>query len=439
MADRGTRLATQVTAALSGTDPVPEVAACVEASDLEDALVRDGPFHVLLAGPALATASGLARLRAVGEDLPEVSVVLAFARRPEANLRALVQVGAVDLLQLPVDDGELAAAVVRAAGMAREAVTEAAEDEYGELDGCARDRRDGDEPGIDVESEPGPQHERASRPQPDPVREGGGGIVTVLSATGSTGRTTIATNLAALLATVHGATVCLVDLDLRFGGVAAAMGLRPEAAIDDLSEGAPVDDEALARVITRHPCGVDVLAAPTDPAAADAVTPEQVDAVLAGAQRDYGWVVCDTPPALTDLVLGAVERSDHLVVVSLTDRVGRRDLRTFLDRLRRMQVPASRVHLVFNRVDEHDPGTLPEAARIPEHPLAGPAASGGTPLTAGASGVEAPGLAESFAAAFVGFLPTPPPAPPPSAEASPATTEPPERPPRRRRLRRRRA
>ena len=37
-----------------------------------------------------------------------MSLVLAFSRRPDASLRDIVRTGAVDLLQLPIDDKELA-------------------------------------------------------------------------------------------------------------------------------------------------------------------------------------------------------------------------------------------------------------------------------------------------------------------------------------------
>src|SRR3546814_20915669 len=42
-----------------------------------------------------------------------MSVVMAFSRRPDASLRDIVRTGAVDLLQLPVDDKELAEAAER--------------------------------------------------------------------------------------------------------------------------------------------------------------------------------------------------------------------------------------------------------------------------------------------------------------------------------------
>ena len=64
-------------------------------------------------GPSLGTRSGLARLRLIREELPGMSLVLAFSRRPDASLRDIVRTGAVDLLQLPIEDKELAEAVER--------------------------------------------------------------------------------------------------------------------------------------------------------------------------------------------------------------------------------------------------------------------------------------------------------------------------------------
>ena len=48
-------------------------------------LTEEGPFDVLVAGPSLGTRSGLARLRLIRDELPGMSLVLAFTRRPDAS------------------------------------------------------------------------------------------------------------------------------------------------------------------------------------------------------------------------------------------------------------------------------------------------------------------------------------------------------------------
>src|SRR5688500_20272422 len=60
-----------------------------------------------------------------------------------------------------------------------------------------------------------------------------GVLVTVCSAKGGCGKTTVATNLAAALADGGRHQVCLVDLDLAFGDVAIALQLFPAHTIAD--------------------------------------------------------------------------------------------------------------------------------------------------------------------------------------------------------------
>ena len=60
-----------------------------------------------------------------------------------------------------------------------------------------------------------------------------GRIITVFSAKGGCGKTTLATNLAAALADRGRREVCLVDLDLAFGDVAIALQLFPAHTIAD--------------------------------------------------------------------------------------------------------------------------------------------------------------------------------------------------------------
>jgi pilus assembly protein CpaE len=60
-----------------------------------------------------------------------------------------------------------------------------------------------------------------------------GRIVTVFSPKGGTGKTVIATNLAAALAKAEGRRTLLLDLDLQFGDAAIMLGIEPEKTIFD--------------------------------------------------------------------------------------------------------------------------------------------------------------------------------------------------------------
>src|SRR5262249_15893612 len=117
--DRGEELAQQVQGIAGELRPRPEVVPCTRMGSVAEVLEDDGPFDVLVAGPSLGTRSGLQRLRLIREELPQMSVVLAFSRRPDGSLRDIVRTGAVDLLQLPVDDKELTESIDRAVELSR--------------------------------------------------------------------------------------------------------------------------------------------------------------------------------------------------------------------------------------------------------------------------------------------------------------------------------
>ena len=85
------------------------------------------------------------------------------------------------------------------------------------------------------------------------TRQQQGRVITVFSPKGGTGKTAIASNLAAALAK-QGRKTLLLDLDLQFGDAAIVMGVEPEKTIYDLVL-APgeLDIEKLAGYIDQAP------------------------------------------------------------------------------------------------------------------------------------------------------------------------------------------
>ena len=106
-----------------------------------------------------------------------------------------------------------------------------------------------------------------------------GVLITVFSAKGGCGKTTLATNLAAALADRGRREVCLVDLDLAFGDVAIALQLFPAHTIADA---VPLADslDASGAGIAADPA----LPRPHDPGRADRARARRVDPRHAGVR-----------------------------------------------------------------------------------------------------------------------------------------------------------
>ena len=126
--------------------------------------------------------------------------------------------------------------------------------------------------------------QRILRRKGQQVATGEGQVVTVFSGKGGCGSTMIATNLAVSLAEeLPGETVVIVDLNLQLGDVATFMDIRPRLTIGDtIKEADRLDPSLLKSFLSPHPSGAFVLACPNDPTESEAITGEQLGAVLAG-------------------------------------------------------------------------------------------------------------------------------------------------------------
>jgi pilus assembly protein CpaE len=187
---------------------------------------------------------------------------------------------------------------------------------------------------------------------PDPTDEKIGTLVTVFSAKGGCGKTTLATNLGAALADKGRREVCVVDLDLAFGDVAIALQLFPAHTLaDTVSLGDTPDTQAVSGLLTPHSPGLTTLVAPVEPGTAESIPATTVTAVLQVLKRMFDFVVVDTPPAFTDHVLAAFDQSDMVALIATLDIPALKNLKLTLETLDLLNYPRERWRVVLNRAD----------------------------------------------------------------------------------------
>ncbi len=207
---------------------------------------------------------------------------------------------------------------------------------------------------------------RRATPDAGCARRSRGRRVAVFSLEPAVGRTTLATELAVLLAhpppgrvasRTEGEPVVLVDFDVDAGGVADRLGLDGPSMTGLLGPG-PVDQESVRRLLVPHPpSGFVALLAPTTPprlrGAALAARAVTVLDHLDGAGCSSS--VIDLGPGVTPLSRAVLGTAADVVVVlgpgaSVADDAAR--LARALAGVR----PCGRLHLVCNRAR---PGTDP--------------------------------------------------------------------------------
>ena len=141
-------------------------------------------------------------------------------------------------------------------------------------------------------------------------------ILSVYSAKGGIGKTTIATNLALELARQK-KKVCLIDLDLLFGDVHVFMDVEPKETISDLmQENFRNSIDSVRSFMTVHPSGIHILCSPKAPEYADTVSGERVQSLLSLLRAYYDYIIIDTPVNFSDPTLAALEASTSILFVT---------------------------------------------------------------------------------------------------------------------------
>lgn len=177
--------------------------------------------------------------------------------------------------------------------------------------------------------------------------------VAVVAPKGGCGKTTVSSNLAVELArrtADEGRRCVLVDLDVQFGDVAAALGLEPANDLTDAVR-AVAAGTGLKLLLARHSSGCYVLCAPDSPLAADSVTAEQTRSVLEALHREFDHVVVDTAAGLDEHTLAAVEMADEVVLLASTDLASVNNARKALAVLDVVAREGAARHVVVNRAD----------------------------------------------------------------------------------------
>lgn len=187
----------------------------------------------------------------------------------------------------------------------------------------------------------------------DAKKVGEGKVITIFSPRGGVGKTVIATNLGVALATIDSSCkVAIVDCNLQFGDVAMAMNIMPKASIADMvTDIEHLDEKVLSRYMVNYKENLHVLPAPFQPEKAESITAHHLTSIINLLKKHYHYIIIDTAPVFNDIILGIMDITDLLLLLSVPDIMTAKNIRLSLDTLNTLGYPQEKIVLVLNRAN----------------------------------------------------------------------------------------
>lgn len=314
-------------------------------ADADEAVSLAGSHDLIVldaAPPPRSLADVCREIRGVPE-LAELPILAISAADSVEDRIRLLEAGADDVMARPVDDRELDARIEA-------------------LD--LRFRRSKElHPGVVVM----------------PTRRSGRRLIAVYSPKGGVGTTTVAVNLALVLAARQPDQVALLDLGGEIGQVTTHLDVQPRMTLGDLArdDHALGDPGAFTTYLTRHPSGLRVLAAPGSglaPVLARETIVRLLDTALSGSPT----VVVDAGSRLGEATEAILGLADDLVIVVTPEFPALKAVRAAFDHLVALGVGMADPRIVLNDLFAHDMLTAADietaldrqvTVRIPHDPM----------------------------------------------------------------------
>jgi pilus assembly protein CpaE len=289
-----------------------------EGVDLAKELLPD----IILMDINMPDMDGISATEQISKAVPQAGVVMMSVQSEADYLRRAMLAGARDFLTKPISGEELYS-TVRSVYDRRPAIAVAAPERSLAAAGA----------GVSTSSGGTEAH-----------------VIAIYSPQGGSGKTTIATNVAAALMR-EGTKVLLVDCDLQFGDVGVFLNLQSQRNIVDLVRS--VDDldlDLVDNVLMNHDSGLKVLLAPGRPEDAEEVLPDKTAELIQKLRGVFDFIVVDMASKLDDLAVALFDVADRIVLVLNPTLPSVKSVRIILDLFSRLEYPEGKAQIVINKV-----------------------------------------------------------------------------------------
>lgn len=176
-------------------------------------------------------------------------------------------------------------------------------------------------------------------------------VFTVAGVAGGVGCTSLAVNLACILAQNERNSVAVIDLDLALGDADVWLDIIPDYTIQDVAENITrLDYSLLKRSLTRHDCGVFLLPRPVQMDARTAITPDELRRVIALLKATFTHLIIDVSKNYGPLDVAAMEVSNLVLLVAQLDLPCLRSVVRLMQFFDQHEGIADKIKVVINRL-----------------------------------------------------------------------------------------
>jgi pilus assembly protein CpaE len=170
-----------------------------------------------------------------------------------------------------------------------------------------------------------------------------------LSASGGTGASTLAANIATVIAKDEHKCV-LIDLKPGRGDLASLLDLKPQFTLADLCQNTSrLDRTMFEKMLVRHPSGVALLGSPQKFSDIRRVTPTGISQGLRLARTFFPCTVVDAEDCFHEEQLVALREANGILLTTRLDFTSLRNAKRILEHLQDVGIPAERMRIVVSR------------------------------------------------------------------------------------------
>lgn len=176
-------------------------------------------------------------------------------------------------------------------------------------------------------------------------------VFTVAGVGGGVGCTSLAINLACILAQNKKNSVAIIDLDLALGDADIWLDIIPDYTIQDVAENiSRLDYSLLKRSLTKHECGAFLLPRPVQMDDSMTITPEELQRVIALLKATFTHLVIDVSKNYGPLDLAAMQASDLVLLITQLDLPCLRNVVRLMQHFDQYEGLSEKIRVVVNRL-----------------------------------------------------------------------------------------